>query len=153
MSRDDDRPRRRRPQEEDDYRDGPPGKASNNVLWITPAILAALVVGAVFLFAASRAVHKVQVAAERAEVERAEAEARAGVEVRDREDLKALVMGKTMGEVKGMLGGPDTTSAPAQLGLSTVWYYKGITTDPATGKIAKQVQIVFRKGVVTVVEY
>jgi hypothetical protein len=59
-------------------------------------------------------------------------------------------MGKTPREVIEAVGEPDRTSADSD---TQYWHFRGRTRDPVTSHIDTDVQVVFRDGKVTSVNY
>ena len=67
-----------------------------------------------------------------------------------RQEFRDLVMGKTPGEVRTLLGPPKKeTESPKRV----VWYYQERTTDPATSKLDREAQVVFENDRVVRVDY
>jgi hypothetical protein len=128
---------RRRYDEEDDYRDGPPRKGTNPAVWIGLGV--GVVFGGVVLlgclgyFVMGRAAVAPAPGAAPATV------AGPAKKLYTRDEFKRLVMGKTMEEVKAAVGPPETT----QEGAVVRWYYKDQTTDPITGKTDYSAQVNF----------
>jgi hypothetical protein len=126
--RDDDGRPRRRYDEEDDYRDGPPRKGTDPAVWIVLGV--GVVFGGVlllgclgYLFTARTAVAPAPPAATVAGPVK---------KTYTREEFKKAVMGKTMEEVRALLGAPDKTRDAA--GGVVRWHYNQRTVDPVTGK-------------------
>jgi hypothetical protein len=71
-------------------------------------------------------------------------------QVRARDELKTAVMGKTMEEVKALLGAPFMAS---ELAGQPVWKYERITRDPASGNEDRFVDLHFADGRVTKVVF
>lgn len=62
-----------------------------------------------------------------------------------RDAFKKLVMGKSMDEVKAVLGKPDATGETLS---EPYWDFKKVTTDPASEKTDDFTRVQFKKGVV-----
>jgi hypothetical protein len=67
------------------------------------------------------------------------------VKVYTRDEFTTLVTGKTMDEVKALLGNPTVTKA-AGPNADPTWSYNGVTIDPDTGKVDRTALLVFRDG-------
>jgi outer membrane protein assembly factor BamE (lipoprotein component of BamABCDE complex) len=68
----------------------------------------------------------------------------ATAKVYTREEFERLVIGKTKDEVIKAVGRPDRTSKQAE--GTEYWYYSDVIRDPITGKLDRQVQVVFEDG-------
>jgi hypothetical protein len=67
-----------------------------------------------------------------------------------RQEFGHLVMGKTPGEVRTLLGPPKKeTESPKRV----VWYYQERTSDPATSQLDQEAQVVFENERVVQVSY
>lgn len=66
-----------------------------------------------------------------------------------RDQLRALVSGKTEQQVLGALGKPDETTE----GLYKNWFYYDVGVDSVTGKRNVQMRIMFDRGVVTEITF
>lgn len=73
-----------------------------------------------------------------------------GPTVYDREEFRAVLLGKTPDEVLARIGTPDSTQDYAGRGN---WYYRGRTRDPVTGDLDARAQVVFRDGRVKSVNF
>lgn len=62
-----------------------------------------------------------------------------------REELKALLVGKAPKEVIELIGKPEETSGD---GDNSLWIYRNITTDTATGKVDRRTSVFFYYGAV-----
>ena len=142
--RHDDRPKRRRPQEEQDYADHPPRK-SNATVWIVLGLVAGLGVVAVVLF-----VGVFLFTARSATI--AKPPAAVTTKLYTRAEFKAAVMGMTTADVKELLGVPVRTTDNGP-GEDVYWYYRERTVDPVTGKTDLNAQLIFRNGVVVRVNH
>jgi hypothetical protein len=124
---------RRRYDEEDDYRDGPPRKGTNPAVWIGLGV--GVVFGGVMLLGCLG-----YLVMGRAAVAPAPPAATvvpgpvngAMKKTYTRDEFKKLVIGKTMEEVKALLGAPDRTRDAA--GGIVRWHYNQRTIDPVNGK-------------------
>jgi hypothetical protein len=67
------------------------------------------------------------------------------VKVYTRDEFTTLVAGKTMEEVKALLGNPTITKRTG-LNADPTWSYDGVTIDAESGKIDRSVHLVFRGG-------
>lgn len=70
--------------------------------------------------------------------------------VYDRQEFKAMVVGKTPNEVLSLLGKPNSTS---DYDTYQTWVYEERTRDMVTGKIDSRTILEFRDGKVTGVTY
>jgi hypothetical protein len=142
----------RRRYDEEDYRDGPP--RTNTGLWI--GLGAAVVLGAVGLVVLIGLMFWIRPApppppATAAPVVAGPAKG-AMQKTYTRDEFKKLVMGKTMEEVKALLGAPDRTRDAA--GGVVRWHYNQRTVDPANGKPDILAEVNFDKdGVVGSVNF
>lgn len=67
-----------------------------------------------------------------------------------RDEFRALVMGKTKDEVIAAVGKPDKTQEDR---TAEYWYYDKRTYDPVAEKNDNRVQVVFKDGIVTGVNF
>lgn len=127
---DDDRPRRRK-------------KKSNHttVIIVLLAVIAAVVVGSAGLVA-------LFVVGVTAEQQAKEQKAKA---LPTRDEMRAKLAGKTMDQVREMLGTPKKTDDNDADRPS--WRYEEMTRDPITGKTDSYMWIYFRRGVVSEVHF
>ena len=70
--------------------------------------------------------------------------------VRDREELKTRLLGRTRDEVKTLLGAPVRTT---EVEGNPVWTYQGISRDPATGIEDRFTDVFFESGKVARVRF
>ncbi|HVK11029.1 MAG TPA: hypothetical protein VM597_19830 [Gemmataceae bacterium] len=133
--------------ERDDYRDGPPRKGPNVVVWVVVgvvlvAVLAAGLAGCIGYAFVARTAGRPAVAPP---APPAPTVAPAGPmkRVYNRDELRTAVMAKTMEEVKALLGAPlrswESDGDP-------VWTYEGISRDPASGTNDRIVNVFFADG-------
>lgn len=69
-----------------------------------------------------------------------------------RDEFKRLVVGKGPDEVQKAIGKPYTTRESTNSQLK-YWHYSRVSKDPVTGKLDVDIQVVFRDGLVTGVNY
>ena len=129
--RDEDDRRHRRSPEEDDYRDGPPRK-SNPVLWVVLAVVGVCFFGTVLVAVLGLFLWSSPAPPPAPVPVATGGPVGAMKQLRGREELKALVTGKTPEEVKNLLGAPDRSR---ESDGNPVWTYEGITRDPAGGDV------------------
>jgi outer membrane protein assembly factor BamE (lipoprotein component of BamABCDE complex) len=60
-----------------------------------------------------------------------------------REEFRKLIDGRTQDEVLKLIGKPRRTS---EVGPYQYWHYDGVTRDVVTGKLDRNVQLVFEGG-------
>jgi hypothetical protein len=145
---------------DDDYRERPHTRPS-----ASPVLVIALVVGGLLLVGAAacgglahfwtrsadRTAYEQAAIVAEAEGARVVAEAKAkAAKVYTRAEFRDLVMGKTPGEVRTLLGPPKKESeSPTRV----VWQYQQRTTDPATSKLDGEALVLFENERVVRVDY
>jgi hypothetical protein len=145
---------------DDDYRERPQSRQTTSPVLITALVLGGLLLvgavacGGLALFwtrSADRAANEQAAIVAEAEGARLVAEAKAtAAKVYTREEFRDLVMGKTPGEVRTLLGPPKRESESPN---RVVWHYQERTTDPATSKLDREAQVVFENERVVRVGY
>jgi hypothetical protein len=145
---------------DDDYRKQPqPRPSASPVLVIALVVGGLLLVGAVAcgglaLFwtrSADRAANEQAAIVAEAKGARVMAEAKAkAAKFYTRDEFRDLVMGKTAGEVRTLLGSPKKESESPK---RVVWHYPERTTDPATSKLDGEARVVFENERVVRVDY
>lgn len=137
---------RRRFDEEDDYRDGPPRKGTTPAVWIVLGVCVVFVgVAAVgclgYLFWAGGAAPR---PAPPATV------AGPAKKVYTRNELKTLLMGKSSDDVLKLLGTPQETT---DLGHAKIWVYHRVSRDPTNGQTDVSAAVRLEDGRVTMVVF
>jgi hypothetical protein len=145
---------------DDDYRERPhPRPPANLVLVIALVVGGVLLVGAaacgglaVFrMQSADRVANEQAAIVAEAEGARVVAEAKAkAAKVYTRDEFRDLVLGKTPGEVRTLLGPPKKESESPK---RVVWHYQERTTDPATSKLDREAQVIFENDRVVRIDY